>query len=194
MTPEQQHQRSNEPTTEGDRYRSDTDGAHTAAANGDTAAYDTRRTDDDRDVMTVDAGNRKPSYGLGSLLALLAALGIAVSVFFDWVQGGTGVDAPVQFLWDFDTTASDPSLLFVLLPAAALVLIGTFIPRLRWVAILGGAVALATAILFFISVARAFDTDSALENIKAGVWIAAASGLLAIIGSLIIPRRPAELR
>ncbi len=177
-------------------------GSETAPTHGATRADD---DDDDRDVMTVDAGDRKPSYGLGSLLALLAALAIAVSTFLNWAKENvvgpeaySGSDLSTKFLWDIDTRFDDPSLLFVLLPAAILVLIGTFVPRLRWVAILGGAVAIAAAVLFFVSVGRVLSDenspDGALDFIDIGVWVAAAGGLLAIIGSLIIPRRPAELR
>ena len=179
-------------------------GSETAPTHGATRADD---DDDDRDVMTVDAGDRKPSYGLGSLLALLSALAIAVSTFLNWTKEGfldptndafSGSDLSVKFLWDTDSPLADPSLLFVLLPAAILVLIGTFVPRQRWVAILGGAVAIAAAVLFFVSVGRVLSDenspDGALDFIDIGVWVAAAGGLLAIIGSLIIPRRPAELR
>ena len=176
-------------------------GSETAPTHGATRADD---DDDDRDVMTVDAGDRKPSYGLGSLLALLAALAIAVSTFLNWTKDGfggaenySGSDLSVKFLWDTDSPLADPSLLFVLLPAAILVLIGSFVPRLRWVAILGGAATIAAAVIFIIQVGQALpenSPDGALDFIDIGVWVAAAGGLLAIIGSLIIPRRPAELR
>jgi len=174
-------------------------GNDTAPANG------AQRADDDRDVMVVDAGDRKPSYGLGSLLALLGALAIAVSTFLNWTKEGfldpangafSGSDLSAKFLWDNDAPLDDPSLLFVLFPAAILVLIGTFIPRVRWMAILGGAAAVAAAAIFTIQVGAALDNtpDGALDFIDIGVWVAAAGGLLAIIGSLIIPRRPAVLR
>ena len=178
-------------------------GSETAPTHGATRADD---DDDDRDVMTVDAGDRKPSYGLGSLLALLSALAIAVSTFLNWTKEGfldptndafSGSDLSVKFLWDTDSPLADPSLLFVLLPAAILVLIGSFVPRLRWVAILGGAATIAAAVIFIIQVGQALpenSPDGALDFIDIGVWVAAAGGLLAIIGSLIIPRRPAELR
>ncbi len=188
-----------EPTSvirEERHYGSDTSSTHGA----------TRADDDDRDVMTVDAGDRKPSYGLGSLLALLSALAIAVSTFLNWTKEGfldptndafSGSDLSVKFLWDTDSPLADPSLLFVLLPAAILVLIGSFVPRLRWMAILGGAATIAAAVIFIIQVGQALpenSPDGALDFIDIGVWVAAAGGLLAIIGSLIIPRRPAELR
>ncbi|MDQ3391502.1 MAG: hypothetical protein M3508_09235 [Actinomycetota bacterium] len=176
-------------------------GSETAPTHGATRADD---DDDDRDVMTVDAGDRKPSYGLGSLLALLAALAIAVSTFLNWAKENvvgpeaySGLDLSTKFLWDIDTRFDDPSLLFVLLPAAILVLIGSFVPRLRWMAILGGAATIAAAVIFIIQVGQALpenSPDGALDFIDIGVWVAAAGGLLAIIGSLIIPRRPAELR
>ncbi|CAN5568847.1 hypothetical protein BH18ACT3_BH18ACT3_27610 [soil metagenome] len=188
-----------EPTSvirEERHYGSDTSSTHGA----------TRADDDDRDVMTVDAGDRKPSYGLGSLLALLSALAIAVSTFLNWTKEGfldptndafSGSDLSVKFLWDTDSPLADPSLLFVLLPAAILVLIGSFVPRLRWMAILGGAATIAAAVIFIIQVGQALpenSPDGVLDFIDIGVWVAAAGGLLAIIGSLIIPRRPAELR
>ncbi|MDQ3738911.1 MAG: hypothetical protein M3337_07060 [Actinomycetota bacterium] len=170
-------------------------------------AYGATGYDDDRDVRVVDDSDRKPSYGLGSLLALLGALAIAVSAFLNWTKEGfldpaneafSGADLSMKFVWDIGAPLDDPSLLFVLLPVAILVLLGTFIPRLRWMAILGGALAIAAAVIFTIQVGRALSdansSDGAFDFIDIGVWVAAAGGLLAIIGSLIIPRRPAELR
>ena len=84
-------------------------------------------------------------------------------------------------------------MLFLLLGAAILVVVGTFIHRAAVLAIIGGAIALATAVLFFISMSRLisdFDLDEgAFEVVGLGWWLAGIGGLVAILGSVLIPRR-----
>ena len=78
----------------------------------------------------------RPTYGVGSLLALLGALAIALGAFLNWVRSSGNFntananDVSIQFLWDPIPADSQPSLLFLVLGAAVLVVLGTFIPRL----------------------------------------------------------------
>jgi hypothetical protein len=177
---------------------------HRAAAAEHRAEAAERRLDDGD---TYDAGRstvvrEKPTYGLGSLLALLGGLAIALSTFLLWgkeeVFDGdelAGTKVSFQLLWDTVPTRFDeqPTLLFLLLPAAILAVVGAFIPRLRVLAIIGGALAVAAAVLFLINVGRIsseFDLDvGAFSGIGLGVWFAAIGGIVAIIGALMIPRR-----
>ena len=162
---------------------------------------ETRRTpNDDDDVEEV---RRKPTYGLGSLLALIGAAGIAVSVFLSWAQDPvqptsdtfSAVDVPTQFLWDKNADLTDAgfSLLFVLGAAVVLVLVGVFIPRARWAAWLGGLVALAVAVLYTISAGRRLSADDsnlgAFDWIDVGTWVCAIAAAVAIIGVSLLPRK-----
>lgn len=185
------------------------DAERRAAAAEQRADMTERRHDDDRhdlDRRDVDRHDvvRKPTYGFGSLVALLAALAIAVSTFLAWNgddafdESSSGADFSIQSLWDTAPASGQPSLLFILLPAAILVLIGTFIPRARLLAIIGGAAALATAVLFFISISRRISDSeydgAAFEVMGIGWWLAGIGGLVAIIGALMIPRRDVAVR
>lgn len=182
------------------------DAERRAAAAEQRADMTERRYDDGRRTDDLDRRDvvRKPTYGFGSLVALLAALAIALSTFLAWNgddafdESSSGSDFSIQFLWDTTPASDQPSLLFILLPAALLVLLGTFIPRARILAIIGGAVALATAVLFFVSVSRVIsDSDfdgSAFEVMGIGWWLAGIGGLVAIIGALMVPRRDVAVR
>ncbi len=166
------------------------------AAEHRAEASERRLDDDDRGRHVVSS---KPTYGFGSLLALLAALAIALGAFLNWVRStgdfntANSNEVSIQFLWDPIPAGDQPSLLFLLLGAAILVVVGTFIPRARVLAIIGGAIALATAVLFFISMSRLisdFDLDEgAFEVVGLGWWLAGIGGLVAILGSVLIPRR-----
>ena len=173
-----------------------------AAAEHRAAAAERRFDDDDDDHERTDVVRPKPTYGLGSLLALLGGLAIALSTFLLWgkeeVFDGddlAGTKVSFQLLWDTVPTRFDqqPTLLFLLLPAAILVLLGAFIPRLRVLAFIGGALAVAGAVLFLINVGRIsseFDLGvGAFEGIGLGVWFAGIGGIVSIIGALLIPRR-----
>lgn len=176
--------------------------AQDRAAAAENRAEAAERRYDDPDAGRTTTVKRKPTYGLGSLLSLLAAFAIALSAFLPWLDDVlfgvslAGSEATIQLLWDTSPTAVDeqPSVLFALLAAVVLILLGTFIPRLRVLSIVGGAVALAAAVLFFITVNRAISNDDAIDSgafeaLGIGVWFAAIGGLVAILGSVLIPRR-----
>src|SRR5690606_32427132 len=89
--------------------------------------------------------------------AAAAAILVFATIFLPWlsVDGVTeaseqGTDVPVQFLWDTIPASDDPSLVVVLGPIAVLLLVAALVPSLRVLALLGGVLAIDTAVLFVI--------------------------------------------
>jgi hypothetical protein len=60
------------------------------------------------------------------VLGVLGTMGVVVSMFVSWRDGGVHPsDVPVAFLFDSATTATSPSLLIALIPLA----VGSLVPR-----------------------------------------------------------------
>jgi len=99
------------------------------------------------------------------VLGAIAAVVVFVTSFLDWLSfeaglhevSEQGTDVPVQFLWDTIPGSDDPSLLVVLLPAAALIVLGAIIGQVRLLAVVGGAVAVIVAVVFVIQTGRLLD-------------------------------------
>jgi hypothetical protein len=76
------------------------------------------------------------SISLAQVLVVVGAVAVVVSLFLHWLDlnfsfGGASLSrtanangVPVQFLFDKNETADDPTILIVLIPAAALALLG----------------------------------------------------------------------
>jgi hypothetical protein len=145
-------------------------------------------------------------FGPAHALALLGTLGIVASMFFDWVDlsgpGGTRTDTasgvPVQFLFNYTTRATDPSLILVLAVSAVLCLAGALVGarmfELRLLVSLGGVLALGTAVLYGFQVHQALHAQAqfhvtVLDFVGIGPMLAAAGGVAALVGVLIPARR-----
>jgi len=127
----------------------------------------------------------------------LGAIVTAVSIFLNWadVSGGSpakGTDVPFDFLWDKQTTSSDPSFLVPLLIAAVLIGLGVLLPTARLAGIIGGVLAIAVAVVYCVQVQGVIDDRrlgiSLTDFISTGVYVAFVGGILGIVGAAIPSR------
>jgi hypothetical protein len=90
---------------------------------------------------------------------VLGAIAVVVSIFLNWFDFTvsstfhlslhyTASGVPVQFLWDYTTRSNDPTLLVVLIPSVVLALAGVALIRARWLALVGGVLAIAVAVVY----------------------------------------------
>ncbi len=144
------------------------------------------------------------TFGVGGVLAIGGAAIVLVAAFLDWAEPGffdrdgfTAGDIPLQFLWDTTpATFDDPSLLYPLVLAVALCVAGAFIARARWLAVIGGVIAIAVPLWFVYAVRNvltdslyegAFD-DGTLDFVANGVWVCLAGGVIAAVGGVLAMR------
>jgi hypothetical protein len=140
-------------------------------ADGSTPPARTGSADFDvTDVRDSDrSGSRRRIVGAGPVVVLLGAAGILASGFFHWLdvtvsrgsfqvtRTTTGTGVPVQFLWDTSTRSHDPTVLAVLIPAAALAVLGVVWRRARLAALVAGLVAMAVGGLYAFQINRTID-------------------------------------
>jgi undecaprenyl pyrophosphate phosphatase UppP len=109
-----------------------------------------------------------PRITLAMVLIVLGAVAIVVSLFLHWkdisisARGqsfsstANGHDVPVQFLFDRHTNDNDPSILIVLIPAAALGILGAALHK-KALAFVGSIVSLLVAGLYLYQVNEGVD-------------------------------------
>jgi len=130
-------------------------------------------------------------------LCVVGAVLVVVSIFLNWADVSLGSvsftakadTVPVQFLVDNATDSQDPSLLVVLIPAAIAILAGIVV-KVRWLAILGGLLAIAVAALYIFQVNDGLDRtpegiDSVFDFIGIAPWFALVGGIFGLVGGLI---------
>jgi hypothetical protein len=129
-------------------------------------------------------------------VCVIGAVLVIVSIFLNWADvsiGGqtftaNGREVPLDFLWDKDSTSEDPSLIVALIPAALLVGLGA-LKRLRWLALVGGILAVVVAVLFGYQIDQGLqdlppEADISLfDFIGIAPWFALGGGLLGMIGA-----------
>jgi hypothetical protein len=162
------------------------------------APTDTRVRDDYDDSVRTDRGYRSevvdregwaPTFGPGLVLGGLAAIGLIISLFTRWTDGGADPQGiPVAFLGDNETTSTDPSMLIVLIPLALVILVGAFVPFGGAMRVIGGLLTLVVCGLF------AFQTNESLEALGGsdlgdalgtGFYVAAIAGFLAFVSGFV---------
>jgi hypothetical protein len=136
--------------------------------------------------------------GIGQIVAIVGALAVGVSCFLDWIDvsvgsnslSGAAGDVPVQFLFDKNTSADDPSILVLLIPAAILLLLGALIPKGKVFGILGGLLAIVIPVLYAVQVQRSLDDDLSnldiglTDFIGIGVYLALLGGIVGLVGAI----------
>jgi hypothetical protein len=130
-------------------------------------------------------------------LCVVGAVLVGVSIFLNWADVSLGSlsftakanSVPVQFLVDNTTDSQDPSLLVLLIPAAVAILAG-IVHKVRWLAILGGLLAIVVAGLYLFQVNDGIEQtpegiDSVFDFIGIAPWFALVGGIFGLVGGLI---------
>lgn len=152
------------------------------------------RTDDP--VMSTPAVTRERAVerqdtvmgapGPGMILGLVGALGIIASLFMSWRDPAVHPDdVPLRFLFDNGTTAHHPSLLLVLIPLVALVVIGALLPAGAVLRIIGGLGTLAVVALFIFQVDDLVIGGSTFDVLDVGLYICAIGGIFALLSGFV---------
>jgi hypothetical protein len=127
------------------------------------------------------------TIGPGMILGLVGAIGIVVSMFMSWRVGSVHPSGiPAAFLWDRGAT-SDPSFLIYLIPLAALLVIGAFVPGGAAVRLLAGLGTLVVVGLFAYQLHRVTDalgTDFG-NALDPGFYVAAIGGLVGFVSGFL---------
>lgn len=131
------------------------------------------------------------------VVGAIAAVVVFVTSFLEWLSfeeglsevSEKGTDVPVQFLWDTIPGSTDPSLLVVLLPAAALILLGAIIGQVRLLAVVGGVVAIVVAVVFVIQTGRLLDDLGvdlgAFDAIGIAPYVCFVAGAVGVVAGLL---------
>lgn len=134
------------------------------------------------------------------ILCVIGAVLVVVSIFLSWADVSVGQfsftangrEIPLEFLWDKNTTSEDPSLIIALIPAAVLILVG-MLHKVRWLALIGGILAIVVAALYAYQVNSGIDQlppeiKSIFDFIGIAPWFAFVGGIFGVVGGLV-PRR-----
>jgi hypothetical protein len=164
----------------------------------------------------IDAEDDEPRSTrmmLGQLLVVIGAVAIIVSLFLHWLdlsvsvggvtvsRTGNAVAVPVQFLFDRHETANDPTILVILIPAAALGLAGAWF-RQQLLVIVAALAAL------FVPGMYAYQMDGGLGELTGqtgglvhvklndimGVapYVCGVGGTIMLVGGFLLNRRAPE--
>jgi hypothetical protein len=166
---------------------------------------------DDGPSAAESALTRNRHISLPQVLIAIGAGAIIVSLFLHWLDlsfsiRGTSVSStgnatwvPVQFLFDRNTTADDPTILVVLIPAAALGLLGAAMHK-KVLTFIAGGVSLFVAGMFAYQVDQGLGelTDSAHGIVHFGLsdvigiapFVCGIGAVLMVIGAVLLDRAP----
>jgi hypothetical protein len=137
----------------------------------------------------VDHARWVPTVGPGMILGVLGTAGLVVSMFMAWRDGGVHPsDVPLAFLFDSTTTSNSPSILLALIPFAALVGIGSLLPRASGARVIGALGAIAVVVLF--AVQTHYLTDrvpgvSMWDVLDTGFYVAAIASVVALVSGFM---------
>jgi hypothetical protein len=124
------------------------------------------------------------------ILGVLGTIGVVVSLFMSWRDGGVHPsDVPFAFLFDSTTTADSPSILIALIPFAVLLGIGSLLPRASGARVIGGLGTLAVAVLFAVQTNYLLDRfpngPSTWDVLDTGFYVAAIAGLVGLVSGFM---------
>ena len=138
-------------------------------------------------------------FTVGQMLAALGGIAVAISIILDWVDftsrgalhENNATLVSFEFLFDKGTESHNPSILIILIPAAALLLLAAMLPSFRVAGVVGGVGATLVPVLYCLQVQRGLDDELAgtrvglFDFIGAGVYVALVGGVVGVIGSLL---------
>jgi hypothetical protein len=160
-------------------------------------AFGRRRTvqDDGAPVTTTTRTRGWSPIGSGEIIGLVGAAAVIVSLFLSWRDGGAHPsDVPAAFLWDRNTSSTDPSILVFLIPAAALLVLGLW-PRIgAGIRLLGAVIVLAVAGLFAYQLDRSLFAGTNLTDVlDTGFYVGAVGGILGFVSAFAANRSRREV-
>ena len=132
------------------------------------------------------------------VVCIMGAVLVIVSIFLSWFDTSVGSrsvtfngrETPLDFLWDKSSDSDDPSLVIALVPAAVLIGVGA-LKQLRWLALIGGIVAIVVALVFGYQINRVANdlppgVDIGLfDLIGIAPWFALLGGIFGVVGALV---------
>lgn len=137
----------------------------------------------------VDRAKWVPTVGPGMVLGVLGTIGVVVSMFMAWRDGGVHPsDVPFAFLFDSTTTADNPSILIALIPFAVLIGIGSLLPRANGARVIGGLGTLAVVVLFAVQTTYLVDNVPGLSTwdvLDTGFYVAGIAGIVALVSGFM---------
>lgn len=137
----------------------------------------------------IEKASWAPTLGPGMVLGAIATIGLVVSMFMSWRSGGVyPSDIPLAFLFDHGTTATDPSILLLLIPMALLLGIGTLLPQASAARVIGGLGTIAIVVLFGIQLQQTLDNvpgGNLGDVLDTGFYVAALAGLVGLVSGLV---------
>lgn len=136
----------------------------------------------------IDRASWSPTVGPGMVLGVLGTLGVVVSMFMSWQNGGIHPsDIPFAFLFDSTTTARNPSLLIALIPLAVILAIGSVMPRASGARIVGALGVLVVVVLFAVQLNSAVDRfgGSVWDSLDTGYYVGAIAGLVGLVSGFL---------
>jgi hypothetical protein len=160
-------------------------------------------TDEATRPTPSESSARRPTerapIAVGQVILAVSALAAVVGMFLPWVDVAdplgfteSASDVPVAYLYDLDTR-SGTSILVLLVPIAAVLVLSACMRNMRGFGIGAGIAAIAVGVLFAVQSQRRIDRLPAEADLDltsylgTGVYVTIGAGVLAIIGALALP-------
>ncbi len=137
----------------------------------------------------VEKASWTPTLGPGMVLGAISTVGLVVAMFMSWRNGSVSPsDVPLAFLFDHSATATDPSILLLLIPMALLLGIGTLLPQASAARVIGGLGTIAIVTLFGVQLQQALDNIPGAhlgDALDTGFYVAAIAGVVGLVSGLV---------
>jgi hypothetical protein len=122
------------------------------------------------------------------ILALVGSAIIVISGFLDWVDGGgNAYDGPAMILFDSSPSDGGLKLGIVVLLLGAVCVLGVFLQPVRWLTLVGGALAIVVGLRFMQQINTLVEGSgqSLTDVIGIGVYGVIVGGVVAVVGGIL---------